>query len=117
MYGSLAKNLAIARIVLGISAWVAPSLTYRVFGLDPDAPPILGQIFGVRELAVGLLGLSGSRAALQAGVVVDAADAIATVREARNGTLSMRTQVALGGAAVGATAIGIAALATGDDAE
>jgi hypothetical protein len=115
MYASLAKNLAIARIALGISAWVAPSFTYRTFGIDPDGPPILGQIFGARELAVGLLALNGNRQALQAGVVVDAADAIATLREARSGTLSARTTVLLGGAAVGATAIGIAALAESSD--
>jgi hypothetical protein len=111
MYASLAKNIAIGRIALGISAWLAPSLTNRIFGIDPDGPPIIGELFGIRELALGLLGLSGSRAALQAGVLVDSADAIATLRETRGGRLSKRTTFLLGTAAVSATAIGIGALA------
>jgi hypothetical protein len=81
------------RLVVGAGTWLSPRLSGRVFGIpEAGASPgsALGlRLFGVREtlLAAGALSADPAvrRAALQAGVVVDAVDAVATVLALRAG--------------------------------
>src|SRR3954452_10494067 len=75
-------GLAGLRAVVGVSAWAAPDLSSRLFGLDPDANPqasYLGRLFGVRDLVLGVGTLRAEPPArklwLQAGIACDLADA------------------------------------------
>ena len=48
--------IAIGRIVVGASAYLAPNLTGRLFGLDPEGNPqasYLGRLFGARDVVLG----------------------------------------------------------------
>ena len=47
--------LAGLRAVVGASAWLAPNLSGKLFGLDPDNNPqgaYLARLFGIRDLAL-----------------------------------------------------------------
>jgi len=48
--------IAIGRIAVGSGAWLAPNLSGRLFGLDPEGNPQLpyvGRLFGARDVALG----------------------------------------------------------------
>ena len=48
--------IAIGRIAVGAGAWLAPNLSGRLFGLDPEGNPqasYLGRLFGARDVALG----------------------------------------------------------------
>src|ERR1700742_2399112 len=51
--------MAVARIVVGAAAYVAPSIASRVFGFpgahDNATARAVGRLFGVRDVALGLL--------------------------------------------------------------
>lgn len=74
------NTLALGRIALGISSILAPSLTFRLFGITiPAALMVLPRMFGVRELMVGEFLWAAenkreTRKALWMGVGVDAVD-------------------------------------------
>src|SRR3954465_3056612 len=114
--------LAGLRAVIGASAWAAPDLSGRLFGLDPDANPqagYLGRLFGVRDLVlgVGTLRAEGDarklwppagiprRLWVGAGIACDAADAAASLLGKRNGTLS--TFTGIGTAVIALAAVGM----------
>ena len=81
--------LGATRASIGIGSWVAPDLTMRVFGIDPDnADRFFGRLFGARELALAAV---APVAAL--GAAVDAIDSIAGFDEARRGNMSTRAIV------------------------
>ena len=45
--------LGVTRACIGIGAWVAPDLTTRAFGMDPErSNRFIGRLFGARELAL-----------------------------------------------------------------
>ncbi|MBT0567323.1 hypothetical protein [Williamsia sp. CHRR-6] len=93
-------TLAVARMLIGLGAWLAPDLTVRVFGLDPErSNRFVGRLFGAREfaLAAALLAAPGKAVATVAavGAVVDAVDAVAGFDETRRGNLGGRA-IALG---------------------
>jgi hypothetical protein len=76
--------VAIARIGVGASTWLAPSLTGRLFGLDPEGNPQLpyiGRLFGARDVVLGAGALRSPRkqkdAWLAAGMACDVADTVA----------------------------------------
>src|SRR3954471_8216987 len=109
--------LAGLRSVIGVSAWVAPDLSGRLFGLDPAGNPqasYLARLFGVRDLAlaVGLQNAEGDAGKLwlQAGIACDVADAAAGVLAGRGGRISPFATVLVTGAALSAAAMGVAAL-------
>jgi hypothetical protein len=109
--------LAGLRAVVGASAWTAPDLSGRLFGLDPDANPqasYLGRLFGVRDLVLGVGTLRAEPPArklwLQAGIACDLADAAASLLGKRNGTLSTFTGVGTAVIALAAVGMGVAAL-------
>jgi hypothetical protein len=76
--------VAIGRIAVGAGTWLAPNLSGRLFGLDPDGNPQLpyvGRLFGVRDVVLGAGVLRSSRkqkdAWATAGFACDLADAAA----------------------------------------
>jgi hypothetical protein len=111
------KALIGIRMAVGISAWSAPRLTGKLFGLDADAnpqSPYLARLFGVRDLALacGVLGSEGSarRQWLVAGLACDVADALAGAAGGREGYLPKLSSALVSATAVAGAAMGIAAL-------
>lgn len=111
------QGLVGVRSAIGIGSWVAPGLTGRLFGLDlannPQAP-YLARLFGIRDVALGY-GLSTSAGAergvwLRIGIACDLADALAGVFAGRRGQLPPFAAVLVTGTALGAAALGAAAL-------
>jgi hypothetical protein len=105
------------RGAIGAGAWLAPRLSGRLFGLDPDAnpqAPYLGRLFGARDvaLAFGLGTSSGSQRSqwLRIGVACDLADAAAGLLAGRRGELPKVATVLVTSTALGVAALGIAAL-------
>jgi hypothetical protein len=111
------QQLVGARGAIGASAWLAPRLSGRLFGLDPDANPqaaYLGRLFGARDvaLAFGLQTSAGAQRAnwLRIGIACDLADAAAGVFAGRRGELNTRTTVLVTATALVAAALGAIAL-------
>ena len=112
----IVQGLIGARTAIGAGVWLAPRLSGRLFGLDPEAnpqAPYLGRLFGVRDvaLAAGLAGSDEQRARwLRIGIACDLADALAGLLAGRRGQLPKRATVLVTATALGAAAMGIAAL-------
>lgn len=90
--------LGVTRAAIGVGSWVAPEMTMRAFGIDPDeSDRFVGRLFGARELALAGALLAAPPAALAqvatVGAAVDAVDAIAGFDERRRGNLSTRATV------------------------
>jgi hypothetical protein len=113
---SLIQAFGCARMAVGALSWVAPSFTARIFGLDPDSKqPIVTQLFGARDFALGFLTATGSGTTraqvLRLGVMIDGVDTVASLRQIRGGTLSTQGAVLVGAGAALFASIGAAALA------
>jgi hypothetical protein len=111
------QRLVGLRAAVGAGAWLAPRMSGRLFGLDPNANrqlPYLGRLFGARDaaLAFGLSTSHGSEQArwLRIGVACDLADAAAGVLAGRRGELPAVSTVLVTATAVTAAGLGIAAL-------
>jgi len=111
------SGLVGVRSAIGVGAWMAPRISGRLFGLDiPANPqaPYLARLFGVRDaaLAYGLQSTRGAARAqwLKIGIACDAADALAGVLAGRRGELPAFAAVLVTSTALGAAALGIAAL-------
>jgi hypothetical protein len=111
------KALVAERLAIGTGAWLAPRLSGRLFGFDPDSGgelPYLSRLFAVRDLALaaGVLSSEGEarRTWLRIGVGCDVADTVAAVIGGARGELSPFTTVLVTAAAVTATGLGMAAL-------
>lgn len=111
------------RAQIGASAWLAPNLTGKLFGLDPASNPqsaFLGRLFGARDiaLAAGTLGSSGEARSqwLRLGLACDLADAAAAYLAGRNGTVPKHAAIMAGGTAIAAVGLGLAALSQGEPA-
>ena len=105
------------RAWIGTSAWLAPNLTGKLFGLDPDDNPqaaFLARLFGVRDaaLAAGTLGSTGETRVqwLRLGLACDLADAGAAYLAGRNGTIPKHAAVLAGATALAAAGKGVAAM-------
>jgi hypothetical protein len=105
------------RGAIGAGVWLAPRLSGRLFGLDPDAnrqAPYLGRLFGARDaaLAFGLSTSTGNQRSqwLRIGIACDLADAAAGVIAARRKELPKLAAVLVTATALGAVALGIVAL-------
>jgi hypothetical protein len=86
------------RAAIGVGGWVAPDLTARVFGFDPARTNrFVTRLFAAREVALATALLTAGPARLPTaaavGVVVDSADALAGLDEARRGNVSALTFV------------------------
>jgi hypothetical protein len=111
------QGLVGLRGALGVGVWIAPRLSGRLFGLNPDAnpqAPYLGRLFGARDvaLAYGLGTATGSQRSLwlRIGLACDLADAAAGVIAGRRGELPKFATVLVTGTALGAAGMGISAL-------
>ena len=110
-----ATSLAVARIVVGTAAWVAPERSLRASMLDgaPQSTFLL-RLFGVRDAALGAVTLMAAPAArpalLQVGMAVDGADAAAALLALRSGAVRTSTGVIFAGVALAAVAAGKVAL-------
>ncbi len=109
--------LAGLRLAVGVSSWSAPRVAGSLFGLDAQAnpqAPYLARLFGVRDVALawGALSSDGDaqRQWLLAGLACDLADALAGIAGGRGGYLPKLTCVLVTGTALGAVALGAAAL-------
>src|SRR3954453_11490312 len=106
-------GLAYGRISVGALSFLFPSLTARLFLLDPESNPQLGymgRMFGSRELALGAITLASSgearRKLVQLGVAVDGADAYTGVVTAASGSVPKKTGILLPLVAAAAVATG-----------
>ena len=110
-----ATSLAVARIVIGAAAWVAPERSLRASMLD-DAPqsPLLLRLFGVRDAALGAVTLmaptSARPALVKVGMAVDGADAAAALLALRSGAVRPTTGLLFAGLALSAVAAGAASV-------
>jgi hypothetical protein len=109
--------LVAERFAIGAGAWLAPRLSGRLFGFDPDSGgelPYLSRLFAVRDLALGTGALMSEgdarRTWLRIGVACDVADTAAGLIGLVRGELSPLTTVLVTAAAVTATGLGIVAL-------
>jgi hypothetical protein len=117
MNEQLVQRLVVTRTAIGAGAWLAPRLSGRLFGLDPDAnpqAPYLGRLFGARDVALGV-GLQSSKGLerqqwLRIGVACDLADAAAGVLAGRSGALPKHATVLVTATALLAAAMGLAAM-------
>ena len=109
---SLIRGFGASRMAVGALAWVAPSAAARTFGLRPDSDPVVAQLFGVRDFALGALTAISSgaelRQVLRIGVAIDTVDALGCIR--RREQLSMHGKLLTAGGAVLFAAIGVSAL-------
>lgn len=117
----LLKSFVGTRMAIGVVSWVAPSFAARIFGLDPARQPIIPQLFGAREFALGFVTAASTgttrKQALRLGVMIDTADAVATFRGMRKGLYSTQAKILVGAGAGLFAAIGATALAQEDDPE
>jgi hypothetical protein len=86
--------IAAGRVGIGAAAWLAPNLSGRLFGLDPEGNPqasYLGRLFGARDVALGAGALRSPRkqkdAWVAAGMACDVADVAAGALAGVRGTL------------------------------
>ncbi len=90
--------LGATRAAIGLGGWLAPDLTARAFGIDPErSDRFVTRLFAARELALAGALLTASPKHLPAvaaiGAAVDTADAIGGLDEARRGNVSTFTFV------------------------
>jgi hypothetical protein len=111
---SIIRGFGATRMAVGAHAWVSPATAARIFGLALNSDPVLAQLFGVREFALGALTATSCGTelvkVLRIGIALDAIDAIGCVR--RRDQLLLRGKVLTAGGAVLLAVIGAGALAT-----
>ena len=111
------RLLAGARVGVGALAVLAPKLTGKLVGVDPEANPAavyMTRMFGARELFMAspfLLPAPGLDEAelAQRGIPVDAIDLAAALLAGLSGALPMRAALPAAGAAAGGVALGVIA--------
>jgi len=115
---STITSLAGLRVAVGVGSWATPRVAGKLFGLDAAAnpqSPYLARLFGARDVALawGALSTTGEsqRQWLLAGLVCDAADALAGFAGGRGGYLPPVTAVLVTATALSAAALGASALA------
>jgi hypothetical protein len=117
------QRLPALRIAIGGGAFLAPTITGKIFGLntqDNNDAVFLGRLFGIRDVAVGIgqLSSNGDGGALwwQLGVVCDLGDALAALLFIKAGG-SKRAGAMAALTALGAAGMGMAVLNSGSGAE
>ena len=110
-----ATSLSVGRIVIGVTAWVAPDRSLRASMLDgtPQSTFLL-RLFGVRDAALGAVTLmaapSARPALLKVGMAVDGADAAAALMALKSGAVRTSAGTIFAGVALAAVAAGAAAV-------
>ena len=89
------RFVGITRLMIGLGAWLAPAVTVRFFGMDPErSDRFITRLFGAREVTMAAAMLAAPAAALPTVAVVeaaiDAADVVGGLDEARRGNLGTR---------------------------
>lgn len=85
--------ISVGRLFAGGISWVSPRHSSRIFGLGPlnprDGSSVTARLFGVRDIALALAAQHSNpdvkRLALQAGIVIDAADVAGNLLSVRAG--------------------------------
>jgi hypothetical protein len=112
---SLTRAFGVSRMSVGALSWLAPVTATRVLGLRPGSDPVITQLFGARDLALGALVACGVgeqlTQALKVGVAIDIADVVGCLR--RRESLSLQGKVLTAGGAVLFATVGAGALAAG----
>ena len=110
------RTFALMRVLVGGQTYLAPRLSARLVGFDPDANPqaaYWARLFGIRDVVLGLAALQtegdARRRIVQLTAACDAADLASAVMGRRAGYLSGPAALISGGLALGA---GIVASAT-----
>ena len=110
------RTFALMRVLVGGQSWIAPKLSARMVGLDPDSNPqaaYWARLFGVRDVVLGLAALQTDgedrKRVIQLTAACDAADLTSSVLGRRAGYLSGNAALLSGGLALVA---GVVALAT-----
>ena len=113
------QTFALMRIAVGGATYVAPRLSARLFGFDPDRNPqsaYWARLFGVRDLALGVGALQTSgpsrRRVVELTAACDAVDFASTVLARRSGDVPRTAALASGGLAL--SALAVAALAAAE---
>jgi hypothetical protein len=113
--------LAGLRVAIGAGAWLTPRLAGRLFGLDPEGnpqSPYIARLFGARDLALvaGAMMSEGEARSLwlRIGFACDVADAVAGLAGGARGYLGPVSSALVTGTALGAAALGVAALTEGE---
>ena len=112
------RTFALMRVLVGGQSWLAPKLSARLFGFDPDGNPQAAywtRLFGVRDVVLGVAALQtegeARRRIVQLTAACDAADLASAVIGRRAGYLSGTTALLAGGLALGAGVVASAAAA------
>ncbi|MGI9600640.1 MAG: hypothetical protein ACR2QE_02055 [Acidimicrobiales bacterium] len=113
-----ASAMAVLRSLVGFGSWVSPALSWGTFGLgvlhDDAGSALATRLFGVRDFTLGLAvkhpDPAVRRGALQAGVMIDSIDVVATLMAVRRGA-PKSAGVLVGGGAALFVAMGLVALA------
>jgi hypothetical protein len=97
------QALGIIRALVGILTWLLPYQSARIFGLRrPDEVQILAwRLFASREMAFAFFALSSltpetTKLILQAGVIIDSLDAVATLIAYNRSSISTYAGVMVG---------------------
>jgi hypothetical protein len=114
----LLRTFALMRVVVGGQSSLAPRLSARMVGFDPDRNPQAAywtRLFGVRDVVLGVAALQtegdARRRIIQLTAACDAADLASAVMGRRAGYLSGTAALLSGGLALGAGIVASAAAA------
>ena len=88
-----ASVMSVIRMFAGAISWASPALSSRVFGLGKIAPGgspgLVARLFGIRDFVLGAAvhhpDPTVRKAVLQAGIVCDSADVVASLIAVRAG--------------------------------
>ena len=111
-----ANSLALARIVVGASSWIAPEASLKASMLDPTPTqaPFIMRLFGAREIALGAVTLlakpAHKPALLRMGLAVDSADAAAALMALKEKRLQPPQAALLAGMAGAGVVAGLVGL-------
>lgn len=110
------RTFVLMRLLVGGASYLAPGLSARISGFDPDGNPqakYWARLFGVRDVVLGLGALQAEGEARERIVKLtaacDAVDVASALAGRRGGYLSPAATALAGGLAVAAGAVAAAA--------
>jgi hypothetical protein len=112
------RSFVLMRLVVGGASYLAPRLSARLSGFDPDGNPqaaYWARLFGVRDVVLGIGALQAEgdarRRIVKLTAVCDAVDLVSALAERRAGYLSTGTAALAGAVAITAGAVAASAAA------
>ena len=110
------RTFVLMRLLVGGASYLAPGLSARLSGFDPDGNPqaaYWARLFGVRDVVLGLGALQAEgearRRIVRLTAACDAADLVSTLAGRRAGYLSPAATALASGVAITAGAVAAAA--------